>query len=345
MGMLVEGAWSDEDRTIRDGAYVRPASPYGEPLDAATVAAIAGAPGRFHLIASLSCPWSHRAMLTRALKGLGKVVPLHIAGGPRTEGYRVGAPNGPWTVPGDGREIVHLHQLYALANAAYAGRVTVPVLWDATDGRIVSNESVHILRGLDRVASEGDEPDWTLRPPDLAEAIDDLAPRVQAGLSNAVYRAGKARHQDAYDAAVEEVFATLDTLEHELSQARYLHGDALTETDLRLWPTLARFDAVYHGHFKCARRRLTDYPNLLGYARDVMAWKGVAQTFDEAAIRAAYYGEDRDLNPFGIVATAPARDWTAPHDRARLGPTTITSRDGRRIEVDPTTLCPAEVPA
>ena len=344
MGMLVEGIWNDEDRTIRDGAYVRPASPYGEPLDAATVAAIADAPSRFHLIASLSCPWSHRAMLTRALKSLGDVVPLHIAGGPRTEGYRVGAPDGPWTAPGDGREIVHLHQLYALADPDYTGRATVPVLWDAEDGRIVSNESVHILRGLDQVASEGDEPDWTLRPPDLAEAIDDLASRVQAGLSNGVYRAGKARRQDAYDAAVEEVFATLDTLEHELSKARYLHGDVLTETDLRLWPTLARFDAVYHGHFKCARRRLADYPNLWGYARDVMAWRGVAATFDERAIRAAYYGEDRDLNPFGIVAAAPALDWTASHDRARLGPATIASRDGRRIEVDPPTLRPVEVP-
>ncbi|KAA8606635.1 glutathione S-transferase, partial [Salipiger aestuarii] len=124
-----------------------------------------------------------------------------------------------------------------------------------------------------------------------------------------------------------------------------LHDDMLTETDLRLWPTLARFDAVYHGHFKCARRRLIDYPNLWGYARDIMTWKGVAETFDEAVIRAAYYGEDRDLNPFGIVEMAPALDWTAPHDRGRLGPATVAARAGRQIEVNPTTLHAVEVSA
>lgn len=341
MGMLIEGAWTEEDRTIQGGSYVRPASPYGEPLSAEMIKAIATEPGRFHLIASLSCPWSHRAMLTRALKGLEDIVPMQIAGGPRTEGYRVGAPDRPWTVPSNGRSIVHLHELYALADPTYTGRVTVPVLWDSADQMIVSNESVHILRGLDQVRLRGgDEPDWRLRPPELAAVIDDLAPRVQAGLSNAVYRAGKARRQKAYDAAVEEVFATLDMLEERLATSRYLHGSALTETDLRLWPTLARFDAVYHGHFKCSRHRIADYPNLWGYARDVLAWRSVAETFSEPAIRAAYYGEDRDLNPFGIVATAPAIDWSVPHDRAQLGPATVMGRDGRLMEVDPVTIHP-----
>jgi len=345
MGMLVEGIWSDGDRTIQDGMYVRPPSHYGAPLDAETVVAIAAAPGRFHLIASLSCPWSHRATMTRALKGLEEVLPLHIAGGPRTEGYRVGTPDRPWTVPGDGSRIVHLHQLYSLTDPAYTGRVTVPVLWDAYEGRTLSNESVQILRVLDQVEANGNSLEWTLRPMDLVEAIDDIAQRVQVGLSDAVYRAGKARRQDAYHDAVEEVFTTLEFLEERLSQARYLHGDMLTETDLRLWPTLARFDAVYHGHFKCARRRLIDYRNLWDYARDIMTWKGVAETFDEAVIRAAYYGEDRELNPFGIVAMAPALDWTAPHDRGRLGPATVAARAGRQIEVNPTTLHAVEVSA
>lgn len=340
MGMLVEGIWSDENRTIKDGAYVRAASPYGSPLNTKTIHGIANTPSRFHLVASLSCPWSHRAMLTRVLKGLDSVIPLHIAGGPRTEGYRVGMPDRPWAVPGSGREIIHLHELYSLTDPAYTGRATVPVLWDAQDERIISNESVHILRGLDQIERKGSEPDWTLHPLDLADAIKDLAPRVQTGLSNAVYRAGKARRQEAYDEAVEAVFSTLYMLEEKLAYARYIHGNALTETDLRLWPTLARFDAVYHGHFKCTRHRLTDFTNLWGYARDIMSWRGVAQTFDERVIREAYYGEDLELNPFGIVATAPALDWTVPQHRARIGPAMITFRNGHRIEVDPRNLNP-----
>lgn len=327
MGMLIEGRWSDEDRTIVDGAYRRPASPYGDPLDGATIQAIGAEPGRFHLVASLSCPWSHRSTLTRALKGLDAHVPLHVAGGPRTQGYRVGTAERPWTVPGTDRAIEHLHELYTLADPGHTGRVTVALLWDAARRGIVSNESVHLLRGLDAVRMTPD-PDWTLRPDHLMGEIDALSDRIQRELSNAVYRAGKARRQDAYDEAVDEVFATLDGIDARLARTRYLHGNALTEADVRLWPTLARFDAVYHGHFKYARRRLTDYEHLWAYARDVLSLPGVAATFDEPAIRAAYYGEDRDLNPFGIVASAPVVDWYAPHGRERLGPRSVTLRDG-----------------
>lgn len=345
MGMLVEGRWTDEDRTIQGGAYVRPNSPYGEPLSEEVVQGVAAEPGRFHLIASLSCPWSHRAMLVRVLKGLDDVVPLHIARGPRTQGYRVGTVEHPWTVTGAGDAIEHLHQLYARSDPTCTGRVTVPVLWDAARSEIVSNESIHILRGLDTAKLPSDEhhsglvvPDWTLRPPSLANEIDALALHIQAELSNAVYRAGKAQQQDVYDAAVEEVFGTLAMLEERLGQTRYLHGNALTETDLRLWPTLVRFDAVYHGHFKCTRRRLIDHPNLWTYARDLLTWRGVAATFDEGAIRAAYYGEDRNINPHGIVATAPEMDWTTPHGRDVLGPAMVTLRGGRTAVVDPMTF-------
>lgn len=338
MGMLIEGQWSNEDRTIREGAYVRPNSSYGEPIPATVIDAISADPGRFHLIASLSCPWSHRTMLTRALKDLDHAVPLHIAGGPRIQGYRVGAAEHPWTVPGTCNEIEHLHQLYRLAEGAYTGRVTVPVLWDAETLTILSNESVHILRGLDAVRSTARGIDWTLRPTNLLDEIGALASRVQRGLSNAVYRAGKAQRQDVYDQAVDEVFASLDFLDDRLGRKRFLHGAIMTETDLRLWPTLARFDAVYHGHFKCTRRRLSDYPNLWAYARDIRGWRGVAATFDEASIRVAYYGEDKEINPHGIVATAPDVDWNAPHGRDILGPAMVALRDGSRVEVDPANL-------
>ena len=330
MGMLVDGRWTDKDRTIRDGAYVRAPSPFAEPLGDGVIRAIADEPGHFHLIASPSCPWSHRATLARTIKRLGGLVPLHIAHGPRTQGYRLGTRDAPWTVPGTDRAIEHLHELYALADPAYTGRATVPVLWDAGERRIVSNESTEILRGLDRVRATGGL-DWTLRPEALAGRIDALSADMQAHLSNAVYRAGKARRQDAYEEAVGEVFATLDQLEARLAQSRFLHGSVLTESDLRLWPTLARFDAVYHGHFKCARRRLTDYPNLWAYARDVHAWPGVAATFDEPAIRAAYYGEDRDLNPHCIVSVAPDIDWDAPHGRERLGEASVALREGGTV--------------
>ncbi len=344
MGMLVEGRWSEEDRTMQGGAYVRQASPYGELLSQRTVQAIAAEPGRFHLIASLSCPWSHRTMIVRVLKGLDDVLPLHVAGGPRTEGYRVGTREHRWTVPGGDRLIEHLHELYAFADPGYTGRTTVPVLWDSAKGKIVSNESLHILRGLDAVKAEGHNKDgavplnWTLHPSHLGNEIDALAQRIQTEFSNAVYRAGKAQRQDVYSEAVEEVFATLAVLEDRLGNTRYLHGNALTETDLRLWPTLARFDAVYHGHFKCSRHRLTDYPNLWGYARDVFGWKGVGTTLNEPAIRTAYYGEDLEINPHGIVATAPIVEWIAAHGREVLGPAMVTQQNGTALEVDPATL-------
>ena len=225
MGMLIEGRWVEEDRRVVDGAFVRPRSAFGGQIGEETVRAIAEEPGRFHLVASLSCPWSHRVALIRALKGLEALVPLHVAGGPRTQGYRLAAPSRTWPVPGSDRRVGHLHELYALADPRHTGRATVPVLWDARERTIVSNESAHILRALGRVPTPR-RPDWTLRPARLAEEIDRLCERVQAGLSNAVYRAGRARRQDAYEEAVEEVFATLGLLEERLARSRFLHGDA-----------------------------------------------------------------------------------------------------------------------
>lgn len=326
--MLIDGSWRDEDQTIRDGAYIRPTSTFAKPLDDRTVRSIASTPGRFHLIASLSCPWSHRSTLTRAVKGLEKHIPLHIAGGPRIQGYRIGAAEKKWTVPGTDHHIEHLHELYTLADPAYTGRATVAVLWDAELRTIVSNESVHILRGLDKV-SLLNESEWTLRPHSVAKEIDDLADLVQRELSNAVYRAGKARRQEVYQEAVDEVFRTLDLLETRLETTRYLHGQAIAETDLRLWPTLVRFDLVYYGHFKCARRRLSDYPNLWAYTRDILSLSGVAATFDPDAIRSAYYGEDIDLNPTRVVAVAPDLDWSASHHRNKFGHSKVWCRDGR----------------
>lgn len=348
MGMLIDGVWSDEDRVIQDGAYRRPASGFGGKIDAATIAGLRGSPGRFHLIASSSCPWSHRAMLVRRLKGLAACVPMQIAGGERVQGYPANGGAG-WTVPGTATTIVHLHQLYTLSDPGFTGRVTVPALWDARERRIVSNESAKIIRAFDAAPAgagptgtgpAGEGPDFTLVPGRLRGAIDDLNRRLYDGLSNAVYRAGFAEAQPAYDAAVAEVFDTLDWLEARLSGQRYLHGAVLTETDWRLFPTLVRFDAIYHVLFRCARRRLADYPALWAYARDLHGWAGVAETVDFDIMRAASHRSDRTNNPTGIVAVAPDVDWLAPHTREALGPAQIMSRTGEPVAVDPATLEP-----
>ncbi len=336
MGMMIEGRWCEQDRTIVQGAFVRAASAYDQDLGAELVEALDAEPGRFHLIASLSCPWSHRTLILRALKGLTRVLPVQIAGGPRIQGYAVNG-GGPWAVPGGVERIVHLHQLYRLSAPGYTGRVTVPLLWDSRAQRIVSNESEMIMRALDAHRPPDDERDFTLVPGGLRREIVALNARLDRALSDAVYRAGLARRQDAYEEAVAQVFATLNDLEDRLARARYLFGATITETDWRLFATLVRFDQVYYGHFRCARRRLIDYPSLWAYARDLFAWRGIADTVDFAVIREGYYQNDGAHNPFGIVAVAPKIDWTRPHGREALGPARIALRNGVAREVDPAT--------
>lgn len=346
MGMMIDGRWRAETRSIDAGAFVRRFSVYGEPIEPQVIDAMAAEPGRFHLVASLSCPWSHRTMLVRAFKGLEPRIGLQIAGGQRVEGYPANGGR-PWRVPGTTRDIVHLHELYALGDPGYTGGVTVPLLWDAHERRIVSNESAHIMRAFDAVAwTKRAVPDFTLVPNGKRAAIDSLNMQLHVKLSNAVYRAGMAQRQDAYDAAVDDVFATLDRLEARLARGRLLFGAVLTECDLRLFPTLVRFDAVYHTHFRCTRRRLVDYPNLWAYARDLFALPGVAATVDLDAIREGYYRNDGVHNPYRIVGAAPLVDWREPHGRGALGPIELVLRDGsRRVMTAGGTTSPARVTA
>ncbi|MGY0556980.1 glutathione S-transferase family protein [Lysobacter sp. A421] len=333
--MLIDGRWTNADSNIVEGRFIRPDSAHSLPLDD-VAGRLRSQPGRYHLIASLSCPWSHRTLIVRALMGLESCVPVQIAGGARSEGYAIDGGE-PWLVPGCGRRIRHVHELYSLSDPVYSGRATVPVLWDSHAGRIVSNESAQIMRAFD--AADADmKGAFTLTPPVLRDRIDALNTDLQTELSNAVYRAGFAQRQDAYDEAVESVFVMLDRLEHRLGKGRYLFGQTNTETDWRLFPTLVRFDAVYHGHFKCARRRLVDLPHLWAYARDLHAWRGVSATVDLAAIRAGYYVHDRSINPFGIVATQPDANWSAAHGRERFGPARVALVSGREVEIEPTTL-------
>lgn len=339
MGMLIKGRWTDADSSIVGGRFMRSESAFSDRLDE-VVGLLRAQPGRFHLIASLSCPWSHRTLVVRALKGLEKCVPLHIAGGVRAEGYAIDA-GADWTVPGSDRSIRHLHELYSSSDPAYSGRVTVPLLWDSLAGRIVSNESAQIIRAFDAADAECDGA-FTLTPAALLEQIDALNSEVQAELSNAVYQAGFAQRQDAYDEAVQRVFAMLDRLEKRLGKGRYLFGPTITEADWRLFPTLVRFDAVYHGHFKCSRRRVVDLPHLWAYGRDLYAWCGVAATVDLSAIREGYYLHDRGINRFGIVPAAVDADWSCVHGRERFGPARAALVSGREVEIEPATLLPSE---
>ncbi|MEP3245256.1 MAG: glutathione S-transferase C-terminal domain-containing protein [Sneathiella sp.] len=320
MGALIDGKWTEEaEKAFREGAFTRTESIFNQRLSQGVLSSIAAREQRYYLIASLSCPWSHRVILVRALKGLNKKLPLVIAKGPRIEGYAVDGSE----IPGlEGKNIHHIHQLYALTDPTYSGRATVPLLWDSKEERIICNSSSPLMRSLDDLM---EETSIQLVPSSELHQINCLNTRIHTGLSNAVYRAGLARSQAAYKDAVDHVFATLDFLEDRLSVSRYLCGSQITESDLQLFTTLVRFDAVYATHFRCTRKRLVDYPSLWAYARDIYLLPGVSETVDFSAILDGYYSNDGDINPYGIIADLPTVNWLAPHTRHHLaseGPVT-----------------------
>ncbi|MGC5011144.1 glutathione S-transferase family protein [Streptosporangium sp. DT93] len=264
-------------------------------------------PGRYQIYASYACPWAHRSLIVRELLGLREVVGVTIVDPIRDEkGWRM-----PGGDPVTGVE--YLSELYLSTDPGYEGRYTVPCVWDTVTGRLVTNDYPRLTLTLETAFApwhaEG-APD--LYPEALRGEIDALNEVIFQGLNNGVYRAGFARSQAAYDEAVTEVFATLDLLEERLSTRRLLHGDALTESDVRLYPTLARFDAVYNTHFKCAVRRLTDYPALWAYARGLYALPAFGGTTDFDQIKRHYFVTQTDINPSGIVPRGPEVDWTAP---------------------------------
>jgi glutathionyl-hydroquinone reductase len=297
MGMMVDGVWRDIPRDTKStgGAFVRPESGFRGWVSKDSVTK-----GRYCLYVARSCPWAHRTLVVRAMKGLDKAIPVFYAG-PDT------AENG-WEYAHGG--IRYLHQLYAKAQPDYTGRVTVPVLWDSHNASIVNNESADILRMLNREfdpLAQRRLPD--LYPPGLQKQIDRINERVYGSVNNGVYRAGFATAQDKYEAAVTGLFATLDWLERRLAGRRWLCGARFTEADVRLFTTLVRFDAVYYSHSKCNLRRLIDYPRLWRYTRRIYALPGVARTVDLAEIKAHYYRSMRQLNPTQIVPKGPRLDF------------------------------------
>ena len=322
MGQLVDGRWQDGGvgLTEEDGRFVRARSGFRNWVTAdgrpgpSGCGGFAAEAGRYHLYVSYACPWAHRTLIFRALKGLERAISLSVVHwflGP--EGWTFEA--GPGVIPDTVNGARCLHEIYSKSDPHFTGRVTVPVLWDKATARIVNNESSEIIRmigsAFDHVgAKPGDYYSDALR-----SEIDAVNVRVYETVNNGVYRAGFATTQVAYEEAVVLLFGTLDWLEHRLSNHRYLCGERITEADWRLFTTLIRFDAVYVGHFKCNLKRLVDYPNLSGYARELYQWPGVRETVNLDHIKRHYYGSHERINPTRIVPLGPLLDFDAPHGR------------------------------
>ncbi len=272
-------------------------------------------PGRFQLVTAPSCPWAHRTVLMRRLKKLDAAIPILQSDLPKGQGwaYSRGFDD---LEPVNG--VFHVHQVYSAARPGFTGRATVPVLWDRKTRTIVNNEFSEIIRMLNSAFDDFADAAVDLYPAPLRAAIDEVNELVYGAVNDGVYRCGFAKTQAAYEASFNRLFATLDQLEERLGRQRYLVGDRFTEADLRLFPTLVRFDTVYYSHFKCNLRRIADYHNLSNYTRDIYQMPGVAETVDLPRIKLGYYGGMHNLNPSGIIPLGPELDFTAAHDRDRL---------------------------
>lgn len=300
--------------TDSGGRFVRQASRFRDLVTADGSSGFRAEPGRYHLYVSLACPWAHRTIIVRRLKGLEDVVSMSVVDPVRDErgwAFTEGRRHGPDTLNG----FRFLSEAYLRSDPAFEGRVTVPVLWDRESGRIVNNESADVVRMLNAEFDAWGDPSVDLYPPDLREEIDAINDRVYRTVNNGVYRAGFATTQEAYEEAFHALFDTLDHLDALLARRRYLAGDRITEADWRLFTTLVRFDAVYYLHFKCNLRRVVDYASLWPYLRELYQWPGVAETVDFDHIKRHYYLTHEALNPHRIVPVGPALDLTRPHGR------------------------------
>ena len=317
MGMLVNGSWHHEDppTAAADGSYVRLQSGFRDRITGDGSSGFKAESGPYVLVTAPSPPWAHRTVLMRKLKGLEAAIPILQSDLPKGEGwaYSRGLDD---LAPVNG--VFHVHQVYSEARPGFTGRATVPVLWDRQKRTIVNNESSEIIRMLNSDFDEFGDRSIDLYPPSLRSAIDRTNAFVYEAVNDGVYRCGFAKTQQAYETSFHKLFTALNQLEERLGLHRYLVSDRFTEADLRLFPTLVRFDAVYYSHFKCNLRRLVDYHNLSNYMRDIYQMPGVAETVDIPRIKLGYWGGMRNLNPSGIIPLGPELDFTAPHDRGRF---------------------------
>mgnify|MGYP000055941099 CR=1 FL=1 len=325
MGLLIEGKWSTQwyDTKATQGKFERKESQFRNWITVDGSAGITGdagfkaQAGRYHLYVSLACPWAHRTLIFRALKGLEDMISVSVVNAFMGEqGWSFD--DGQGVIPDCVNKVSHVHQLYTLAQSDYSGRVTVPILWDKQRNTIVSNESADIIRMFNSAFDEVGATAGDYYPQPLRAGIDDINALVYQHINNGVYKAGFATTQAAYEEAVEALFSALDTVNQRLTTQRYLMGDTLTEADWRLFTTLVRFDAVYVGHFKCNLRRIADYPALSNYLRELYQMPNIEQTVDIANIKTHYYASHDMINPTMVVPLGPVLDFSAPHDRDYL---------------------------
>jgi putative glutathione S-transferase len=311
MGLLHDGEWDPDatrDQYDHDTFDARIAPDTEFPPAA----------GRYHLYLSRACPWAHRTALVRRLLGLDDVISVDVVDPVRRDRGWEFAPEKAGCTSESNYGFDKLYEVFRWADPTYTGRVTVPILYDTETKTIVNEESADISRTLATAFDDFRTREFDLYPPSLRDEIDTAIDDIHTSINAAVYRAGFADSQAEYEDAIRDLFDALDRWDDRLADRRYVVGDRLSLADVFLFPTLYRFDAVYHTHFKCNCRRLVDFDALWPYARDIYATPGVADTCNMAHVKAHYYRSHADLNPTGFVPVGPDFDWTAPHDRAAL---------------------------
>ncbi|MBZ1391743.1 glutathione S-transferase family protein [Psychrobacter pacificensis] len=325
MGLLVDGKWQDKwyDTEENGGRFEREDAGFRNWITADGSAGPTGVggfkaePDRYHLYVSLACPWAHRTLIYRKLKGLEQIIPISVVNPYMGDNGWTFA-EGEGVIPDPLIHADYAYELYIKAKPNYTGRVTVPILWDKKTNTIVSNESSEIIRMFNSAFDDVGALAGDFSPASLLPEIDDINAFVYTTINNGVYKAGFSTTQEAYEEAVIELFAALDTLEARLADKRYLTGSTITEADWRLFTTLVRFDAVYVGHFKCNLRRIIDYPNLWGYLRDLYQVPGIAETVNMEHLKQHYYTSHANINPTRIIPIGPAIDFTTAHHRDQL---------------------------
>lgn len=305
------------DEQSQAGEFKRQADAFRQHVTASGSSGYPAEPGRYHLYVSWACPWAHRTIIVRKLKKLEDIIGMTVVDPIRDErGWAFREGPGHSLDPVNGFEF--LSQAYKATDPNYIGRITVPVLWDRVTKRIVTNSDDDLMRMFNSEFNRLTRSTIDLYPEELRQAIEDLNSFIYENVNDGVYRAGFATSQLVYERAVRRLFEALDLLEARLTNHRYLFGSQCVETDWRLFVTLVRFDAVYHGHFKCNIRRIIDYPNLFGYLKDLYQTDGIADTVNFDHIKRHYYITHDDINPTRIVPLGPEQDLTAPHGREQL---------------------------
>ena len=325
MGLLVNGQWVDRwyDTKSSNGHFARSESQFRNWVTADGSAGPTGEAGfkaeagRYHLYVSLACPWAHRTLIFRKLKGLETMISVSVVNPlMHAHGWTFEADEG--VVADPVSQAQYMYQIYTAADPEYTGRVTIPVLWDKQQNRLVSNESSEIIRMLNSAFDSIGAKPGDYYPEALCTGIDSINSRIYDNVNNGVYKAGFATTQEAYEQAVFPLFDTLDELDQRLAKQRYLLGEQITEADWRLFTTLIRFDSVYHGHFKCNLKQIKDYPYLAGYVRELYQWPGVAETINMKHIKEHYYRSHASINPTGVVPAGPVLNFDDPHEREQL---------------------------